>query len=435
MFSPFGILGINARNLKYIKTSKRARLLMDSKLLTKNLLKKAGLPVLETLGVIASRKELQGFNFESLPPAFALKPNRGLGGQGILIVYGRKKGSTVPLWIKANNEKVTIENLRSHILDVLEGQFSLAFLPDIAFFEERAKIIKEFKPYSFKGIPDLRVIVYQRVPVMAMLRLPTKESQGRANLHQGAVGVGIDLARGITTNAIYHGKIIDYYPGTRYLLRGIKIPHFKKILELAVLVSKVLKADFLGVDINIDREKGPAIFEVNARPGLAIQMANLAGLEQRLKKVEGLKVLSEKRARRLAQDLFGEIEEEPEEIFGKKILGVVEPVELIVPKEGDLSEKRYKILAKIDTGAWRSVISFEIARKLNLNPQDISGIRLVRSSLGEEVRAIFPLTFILGGERIESGIFLADRSKMKYEMIVGRRDLKNFIVDPSRFNK
>jgi len=41
---------------------------------------------------------------------------------------------------------------------------------------------------------------------MAMLRLPTKESGGKANLQQGAIGLGIDMASGVTTSAV-QGRI------------------------------------------------------------------------------------------------------------------------------------------------------------------------------------------------------------------------------------
>jgi len=439
MLSTYGILGINARNFKYIKASRRTRRILDSKLLTKRYLSKAGIPVLETLATIKSRRELLSFNWEALPDSFALKPNRGFGGGGIIVVYARKKKFkkkeeiiNPPLvWIKSDRSLVTKEEMESHIFDILEGYFSLFYMPDIAFFEERAKVIPELKPLSARGIPDIRVIVYEGVPVMAMLRLPTEESKGRANLHDGAVGVGVDLASGKTLSAIHHGKLIDYYPGTRHLLRGIKIPYFKKILFLAVSVQKVFKAKFLGVDIAIDREKGPLVLEVNLRPGLEIQIANLAGLEDRLKRIKGLSVKSEEKGIRIARELFGE-EEEEEEIFGKKVLGIIEEIEIPYKetKKGKEREAKLKKLAKIDTGALRTAISYDIAEKIGI--KSFIEKRIVRSALGEEIRPIVPFTFFLKGEKIETEAFLAERSQMKYEIIIGRRDLKNFIIDPSK---
>jgi len=422
----FGVLGVNSRNLKYL--SRKNKTLLDSKLSTKKVLQKAGLPVLKTLGIIQNQKELEKFNFESLPPSFVLKPDRGYGGSGILVLFSKKEG---PIWIKADGQKVNVQDLKEHILEILEGRFSLKFLPDIAFFEERAKLIKELKPYTKRGIPDIRVIVYQNIPVMAMLRLPTIMSQGRANLHQGAIGVGIDLASGKTTHAIWLGKLIKYLPNTKYSLEGIQIPFFKDILKLAILAQKALGVKFAGIDIAIDREKGPVVFEANLRPGLSIQLANMAPLEKRLKMVKDLKVNSEKKGVKVAQELFGK--EIAEEIVSKKVIGAVEPVEIIFNKGG--KEEKIRVLAKIDTGAWRTAISFELAQKIDLSPEKMIGVRVVRSSLGEEIRGVFPLTFILGGEKIETEVFVARREKMQYEMIVGQRDLKKFLIDPSLIKK
>lgn len=446
MFSNRGILGINARNQKYLRITKRSRKILDSKLSTKRTLKRAGLPTLETIAIIKSRKALFDFDWSVLPSSFVLKPNRGFGGGGIIVVYARKKfpqennnffqkdliGEKSATWISADRNLITKKELETHVFDILEGNFSLSYLPDIAFFEERAKVIKELKPYSWRGVPDIRVIVYEGAPVMAMLRLPTKESAGRANLHEGAIGVGIDLATGKTLSAVHHGKFIDYYPGTRYLLRGIQIPYFKKILGLAINAQKVTKARFLGVDIAIDREKGPLIFELNLRPGLQIQTPNLSGLEDRLKRIKGLSLKSEERGIKLAQHLFGEEEYEEEEFFGRKVIGVIEEVEIpYKEKKGEKElEMRYKKLAKIDTGALRTSISFDILKKLKI--EEFIERRIVRSSLGEEVRSIVPLTFYLKGEKIETEVFVADRSQMLYEMIIGRRDLKKFIVDPAK---
>lgn len=43
---------------------------------------------------------------------------------------------------------------------------------------------------------------------------------------------------------------------------------------------------YVGVDMVLDKNLGPLILELNARPGLAIQIANFRGLEPRLQYVE-----------------------------------------------------------------------------------------------------------------------------------------------------
>src|SRR5688572_1040037 len=126
---------------------------------------------------------------------------------------------------------------------------------------------------------------------MAMLRLPTKESGGRANLHQGAIGVGVDIATGITTRAIWHGEQIVFKPGTEKKLRGIKIPSWTTILETAVRTQMSSHLGYIGVDIVLHPDKGPMVLETNAQPGLQIQLANMEGLKKRLERIEDLDVI------------------------------------------------------------------------------------------------------------------------------------------------
>jgi alpha-L-glutamate ligase-like protein len=421
------VLGLNSRNLTYLRpsNSSRAIRIADSKLMAKRILRKAGLPVLRTYSIIRHPEELKSFDWASLPSTFALKPNRGLAGEGIMIVYARKKKFPYP-WIKADKKQVEIKDFQSHILNILEGNFSLTGLPDIAFFEERIKLLKIFKPYAYRGIPDIRVIIYNSIPIMAELRLPTRESGGKANLHLGGVGVGIDLGTGITTSAIQRDRLIEYLPDSRLLLRGLQIPEWKEVLRLAIHAQQVTQIGFLGVDIAIDREKGPIILELNARPGLSIQIANLTSLEDRLQRVKGLKVKTITKGVKLAQDLFGgEIEEGLEEMSGRKVIGINEPIEIL-----DREKNKHATMAKIDTGAYRTTICKSLAEKLGLN--QVVEYKKVRGALGTGERPIINFSFVLDKRTVDTEAFLADRTEMKYDIIIGRRDLKRFLVDPSK---
>jgi len=456
---------MNSRNLEYIRTNNRAKAkrLADDKLLSKKMLKKNNIAVPGLIAKIKSLEDLERFDWTQLPDSFVLKPNRGFGGEGIVVVYGRKKGHA-DAWVKADRSVVTIDDLRSHVRNILDGSFSLSNTPDIAFFEERLKLLKLFKPYAYKGIPDIRVIVFNKVPVMAMLRLPTKESHGKANLQQGAIGAGIDLATGTTTSSVQGKyKMVEYVPETRLFLSGIKIPYWKDILRLAVRAQEVSGLGFLGADIAIDNEKGPVILELNARPGLSIQIANLAGLKERLKRVSGLKIKTMERGIRVAMDLFGgEIEEELEEISGKKVIGTVEKVKLI-GKDG----KEIEVEAKIDTGAYSSSIDSDLAKQLgyektleafiqiptnhyDLNPEnesfikkdflerfkdkipDLEDIAVIFSASGSSLRPVIKLKFILDNLEIISKVNIVARKELKHPMIIGRRNLSKFLIDVNK---
>lgn len=420
------ILGLNARNLLYIRpsNSKGPIKLADDKLQSKKILKKAGIPIAKTYGIIRNHKELNNFDWDKLPDSFALKPNRGSGGDGITVVFGRKKNNN---WVKADGSEITVKDLKNHIRNILDGSFSLFNIPDIAFFEQRIQILKLFKQYSYRGIPDIRVIVYEKVPIMAMLRLPTRSSHGKANLQQGGIGVGIDIGNGTTTTSILgKNKIIEYVPGTRLLLSGIEIPYWQDILKLAVKAQDISSLGYLGADIAIDREQGPVFFELNARPGLSIQIANLDSLKDRLERVKGLNIKTIKRGVNLAQNMFGgEIEEEVEDQTGKKVIGINEEVEII-----DKKNIHHKVMAKIDTGAYRTTICESLAEQFGV--QKIVGYRKVRSALGKEERSLINLSFILDKQIVNTKAFIADRERMKYDMIVGRKDLKRFLVDPDK---
>lgn len=459
------LLGMNARNLDYVRPYNRAsgRKMADQKLRCKVALKKNGLPVSALIAKIKSAEELEAFNWQTLPESFALKPNRGFGGEGIVVVYARKKGRD-DAWVKADGSLITIADLKSHIQNILDGSFSLSNKPDIAFFEERLKLLKLFKPYTWKGIPDIRIITFNRVPVMAMLRLPTKDSGGKANLHQGAIGVGIDMANGTTTTAIVgKGRLLEYVPETRLLLSGIKIPRWKDILTMAVKAQEVSGLGFLGADIAIDRDAGPVILELNARPGLSIQLANMAGLKERLERVKGVKIKSVDHGVRVGMNLFGgEIEENIEGLSGKHVIGSVEKVKLI-GKDGKVIE----VEAKIDTGADSSAIDRALAEELGfaealqyfdtidaLTPKnheeakelekelrkkylrtslpDLKDIVFIFASNGISMRPKIGLSLLIDGQEILAHPTVVDRTGLNYRAIIGRRNLGSFLVDVSK---
>ena len=120
---------------------------------------------------------------------------------------------------------------------------------------------------------------------MSMLRLPTKASRGRANLHQGAVGVGIDLERGITYGGVWRDRSFDVHPDTGVSIRGIMIPNWTSVLKTSIQISQAIGLQYIGVDVLLDAKDGPLILEANARPGLSIQIANRCGIWRRLNEI------------------------------------------------------------------------------------------------------------------------------------------------------
>lgn len=277
-----GVMGINRRNAEYILQYNRRRHypLVDDKLRTKQLALDAGIAVPDLYGVIEIQRQIRELpEFLKKYTDFVLKPAQGTGGEGIEVIVGKMKN----LYRRASGGYIDEARLQHHVSNILNGLFSLGGHEDKAIIEYRVKFDPVFDEISYQGVPDIRIIVFLGVPVMAMLRLPTQMSGGKANLHQGAIGVGIDIASGITLNAVWHNSIISVHPDTHNPVTGFRIPHWDELLVTAARCYELTGLGYLGVDIVLDRTRGPLMLEMNARPGLNIQIANRAGLHHRLR--------------------------------------------------------------------------------------------------------------------------------------------------------
>jgi alpha-L-glutamate ligase-like protein len=294
-----GVLGINARNAAYILDhNPRAKFpLVDDKLLMRDLCVKIGVATPEVYAVIAYPWMLRHLSkYLGNLSDFVVKPNHGSAGRGVLVIVGRDG----PAYLRHNGERLTPEELRQHLSSVLSGMYSLGGHPDQAILQQRIRIHPVFEPLSYKGIPDIRVVLYRDEPAMAMLRLPTRESNGRANLHQGGIGVGVDLDTGLTNHAVLRNRAIDRHPDTGLPLVGTRVPYWNAVLDMSRRVSREVGLGYVGVDIVVDVALGPMLLEANARPGLAIQIANNKGLMHRLAEIEtgGVEPIAPQRERR-----------------------------------------------------------------------------------------------------------------------------------------
>lgn len=277
-----GVVGINARNGRYMlpNNSRKFYRMVDDKVLTKQLALKMEIPVPELYGTIESPGGLKKIGeLVEGKEAFVIKPARGSGGKGVLVIQGRSGD----VFLKGSGTSLTLEEIRFHVSNILGGLFSLGGQRDVAMVEQYVSCADEVMAMSYRGAPDVRVVMLHGYPVMAMLRVATKESDGRANLHQGAIGIGVDLGTGMTHHAVCHGEPIETHPDLGTPLLGQAIPDWETVLKLAGICYDMTKLGYLGADIMIGKDLGPMIIEVNARPGLAIQLANGEGLENRFR--------------------------------------------------------------------------------------------------------------------------------------------------------
>ena len=283
-----GMLNMNRRNVDYIAryNERSSYPLVDNKLKTKLAVSEYGVTTPKLLQVVRQQHEISHFRemAEDLS-GFAIKPAKGSGGKGITVIIGRDGDD----FVKASGARISVAMLERHLTNILAGLYSLAGTPDVAIVENLVQSSPALAKYSFQGVPDIRIIVFQGYPVMAMLRLATKASDGKANLHQGAVGVGLDIGTGKGLNAVQFNRPITLHPDTGLTLENIHIEAWEDMLEMAARCYEATGLGYMGVDLVVDAQEGPLLLELNARPGLAIQMANGCGLLPRLKNIEALK--------------------------------------------------------------------------------------------------------------------------------------------------
>ena len=280
-------MGMNRRNFSYIGRYNDRKLYpnVDDKLKTKALAIENDIAVPHLIGVVRYQHDVKlVFDILKDHNGFCIKPAKGSGGKGILVILKTDENG----YQKASGDYVSHEEVVRHISNILAGLFSLGGSPDVAIIEALIEFDPVFKGISHEGVPDIRLIVFHGCPVMAMLRLATHASDGKANLHQGAVGVGICIATGNAECAVQFDQLVQAHPDTGKALNDIKIENWRRLLELSSACYEMSGLAYLGADLVLDKTRGPLVLELNARPGLAIQTANGKGLLPRLRSVESL---------------------------------------------------------------------------------------------------------------------------------------------------
>lgn len=394
-----GILGINARNLDYVSkyNPRISKKFADNKLYTKNFLSSRDLKTAKLYHVINSIVDLKNLNPETLPEEFVIKPNHGYGGEGIIVIKEHKNRN----FITSSEKILTWDSIYLHCNSILEGKYAISGTNDQVLIEEFLECHEYLAKYTYKGLPDIRVIVFNMIPVIAMLRLPTEESDGKANLHLGAIGLGIDIGSGKTTYGVHKNKYITKLSnGER--VNSLVLPKWNQILETACKAQQISKIGFLAVDLALT-SSGIKILELNARAGLAVQIANKAPLRKRLNKVEDLKVLSPEQGAAIGRTLFStQAIRKPEMAMqSKKTIGLYETVLV-------LGGKNQYAVAKIDPHGDKNYIDSTLIKKSETSTD-----------------------IIIKDKRQTMPFVIQDFSNSKFKLIISGKNLHEFIIDPS----
>lgn len=267
------LFGMNRRNVElvYAHNERRHYPLADDKILCKELLQAIGVPVAPTIAIGRGLFEVDAL-LEQLRERenFVVKPASGSGGDGIIVVGKR----TDTGWLSVKGRVIAAHEMRQHLANITFGCFSKE-MEDRILIEERIEPHALYQAFWSDGVCDLRVIVLRGRPILSMVRVPTHRSGGRANLHQGGIGVAVDIRRGVTYRAISQGQQVTIHPESGELLVGRELPEWETCLKVALGAASAVPLGYLGVDICVDHRWGPVILEINARPGLEIQ--NICG--------------------------------------------------------------------------------------------------------------------------------------------------------------
>jgi len=413
-FKTYWLLGQNARNLNYIKeyNTKFARRLADSKLKTKDFLRANKIAIPETISILTEHNQLDDSIFDKLEPPFVVKPNGGFWGKWIL-VFDKKDASDN--FITNDKQIFTKVELLKHFWEILDWFYSLSWNRDKVVIEKKIELDEEIELLGTFWLPDIRIITFNMVPVMAMLRVPTKQSKWKANLHAWACWVWIDIWTGKLTFITSHWKIIKSIPGI-WDVRWLKLPKWDTALVLAVKVQQVTKIWYVWCDIVLDKRDGPLILEINIRPWLEVQVANMAPLKDRLEKVEWIFVNSVDKWVRLWRDLFSwDIEEKIKSITWKKVIGSREYLHF------KFNEKEYKYLADIKPSNTKSYIDKNFALDILKLEEDIIEKWTIKFE-----------TILLWAEKKTKFII---KELWNVNILLWLNALKWFLIDPFKYKK
>jgi alpha-L-glutamate ligase-like protein len=280
-------LGMNRRNLAFLVPYNPRPLfaLVDHKPMTKRTLAAAGIPVPETYAQLAMQWDLRRLASVLGDRAdFVIKPSRGSGGGGVLVIAERRQQR----FVKPSGASFDLGDLAAHCSDILAGAYSMNHCADEVLIEYRVRTEPVLDAISYRGVPDVRVLVFRGVPLQAMIRLPTEASDGRANLHMGGMAVGVDLATGLTCHGTLRGRRASVHPDLACPVTGVTVPTWESILDIAARCYEAVPLGYLGVDVVLDAVLGPLVLELNARPGLTIQIANERGLRPAMERVAAM---------------------------------------------------------------------------------------------------------------------------------------------------
>jgi len=389
----FWILGMNARNLQYIKkfNPKKAIRLANDKYKSKKFLSERWIPVPKTFDLITSRSDLYAYDFSSLPvDEIIAKPCNGSRGRWIYRIKPietpedahlmwehslfdslfTKQSPYVDQWYKVGSEVIPDHTLRRYLVDVLDGKNSMWWGWDNLLLEELIIPWSWFEKFCAHGLADIRVIVFNLIPVAAMLRVPTLESDGKANLDRWGIWLGINVSTGKIQSMFQYGKIHKHdFPGAYKDMEGTKISYRNDILSYSSKIQYFANLGYLALD-RVITDEWPKLLEINARAGLKFQLAAVLPLRNRLNKIKDMKVNDPEKGVEIAKTLFTEDKwhvisssniiylSQHGKIKKKDETGANKSMDVVV--DVDIKRQRTTIGEQVKKFLWSEIVSYKL---------------------------------------------------------------------------
>lgn len=325
----FWILGMNARNLDYIKkfNPKKGIRLANDKHKSKQFLSDRWIPVPKTYDLITNRKDLYQYDFSTIPAdEFIVKPTQWSRWRWI---YRVKPLDQHPEWhgyldvswsrfdkffgaespytdqrYKVSGEIIHDNALRRYMVDILDGKNSMNRWNDRILLEELIVPWSGFELFCEHGLADIRVIVFNLVPVAAMLRVPTQMSGGTANLDRWGLWLWVNVSTGKVQSMFQHDKIYkDDFPEEFAAFQDKQISYRSDILLYSSKIQYFANLWYLALD-RVITDEWPKILEINARAGLKFQLAGALPIKHRLNKIKDMKIVDPEKGVEIAKTLF-----------------------------------------------------------------------------------------------------------------------------------
>ena len=346
---PFGILWMNKRYLKYIRAlnPKKDMKLADSKLKTKKLLQDLDIPNPKVLDIISNRKQLKNYDFSKfIWQDFVIKPNKWSKWKWILICNMINEKI-----IKVSWNLIDIDNFKKQIADILDGRYSMTTWNDVSFIEEKIIPWDGFSIFCEYWLADIRLINMKLVPIMAMLRYPTKESGWKANIAAWWIWFWIEIASWKINTMYYNKKIYTKeFPEEYKHFMWIQILYWDDILLYSSQIQYFTNMWYLWFDWTISKN-WPNLIEINAMAWMEIQLVNWEWLENRFKKVEDLNISLPSKWVEIWKTLFSKKSTNP--TIQKNIIYLEQPGFLKTidsnPEQSDIQNNNYTpIIVKVD---------------------------------------------------------------------------------------